>query len=778
MRKKRLISLCMATMMVTGLLVGCGEKAETTLSPTPSVTVEQPSEDVTEEGDNSTSNGGEKPSDENKPSDEKASDENESSDAKEEFVIAKEYERAVAYGFVPEDWEDDLDKSVTHQEYCELLATLIQKVNPEKLSEWNEIDQKAMESDEIIKRDSAAMGLLYAAQVLDICYMNTCEYPKVVAVQHSKGYDSSFTLWPELPNEYPILQSEPGTPITEYYMTGWSVPAEPVYWFTMHRTSRITEKPLLDYTETYDMCWYDELTRREAIHSVVRLVESESNLLCNNNYISIYDFTTYDKNIITDELLSSPTNLPEPTHTKLPSSWKGMGLSKQKDTVGHYYADFQEGDLAFYAENGFNFARVFFFFESLGYPDFPEDLTLINEQELLELDQLIAWGIEYDVHIQLSLARAFGNSQSLVLDDATWELFRAYWEMLIRRYAGIPSRYLSFDLANEMIPSPENVPSGVEHMREVVESLRVADPDRVLLISFNDNPWKDWVDGVASLGVCVAYHPYRPAYIMSGDEYYYAPGDTPWPYPYFPQVLQSSETLTVSGNIGGKVLRLDFWVYDPFKIVFNNGETVTVTVEGDYIHPDSCGSRFYEPYAIEIPEGVTSLTLQPLQNSVAFQEIGMEYGDESRWLVPHDVQAQTSSGGADLIWNDETGWGSEKNYTVETIYEKDIKPIQKVAEKYNVGFMINEMGSFAAEIGWDVSIKQQVDSDIIAMLEEHDLPWCMCEMDYMSDLFTEIFNDWENTTVKTFVHISEEGYKHTIQYSMELLDMYRQFTME
>jgi len=701
--------------------------------------------------------------------------------AAKDFVVEKELERAMAYGLVPEGWETDLQKSVSFKEFCGLVLTLIQITKPEKLDAWSALAADAFESDIKMQRYSGAIGLMYAAQVLDCCYIHQCLSADLQFIQaHPDFWNfAGIKPWPELPSVYQMLQRTPGFPMgCEFYHESWGDAANTAIWFVVQRRSLVNEMPLLNYDDTYNMRWLDDLTREEAICAVLRLGESESNLLEGNHYISVYDHTTYDTTIITEELLNSPSNLPEPTHGKLPSTWKGMGISKTKDTVNHYYRDFQEAEIAFLAENGFNFTRIFFDFPSLRYPEFPEDMTLINEQELRELDQLIAWGIEYDVHVQISISRAFDGTGSFDMDDDTWELFRAYWEALAVRYAGIPARYLTFDLANEITPSPENVSAGVNHMRDVVESVRAADANRVLLISFNDTPLSEWVEGVASLGLSLGCHPYRPVYIMKGDQYYYAPGDTPWPYPYFPQRLLPNETLTISGDIGGKTLRLDFWSYEPFRVTFDNGETVTVTVEGDYIHPDSCMPRFFEPYAIAIPDGVTKLTLQPLYNEVRFQEIGIESETTSHWLIPHDEMAGTNIGGADLVWNDKDGWSSSRSCDGEFIYQDRILPLIEIAQKNNVGFMVNEFGSYAAFVGWDVSVKQQSDSDLIAVLEAHEISWCMCEMDYMSDPYHEVFDEWENTTVATFTHTSSDGHKHTIQYSVELMEMYRKYTMK
>jgi len=188
--------------------------------------------------------------------------------------------------------------------------------------------------------------------------------------------------------------------------------------------------------------------------------------------------------------------------------------------------------------------------------------------------------------------------------------------------------------------------------------------------------------------------------------------------------------------------------------------------------------RFFEPYAIAIPDGVTKLTLQPLYNEVRFQEIGIESETTSHWLIPHDEMAGTNIGGADLVWNDKDGWSSSRSCDGEFIYQDRILPLIEIAQKNNVGFMVNEFGSYAAFVGWDVSVKQQSDSDLIAVLEAHEISWCMCEMDYMSDPYHEVFDEWENTTVATFTHTSSDGHKHTIQYSVELMEMYRKYTMK
>ena len=62
------------------------------------------------------------------------------------------------------------------------------------------------------------------------------------------------------------------------------------------------------------------------------------------------------------------------------------------------------------------------------------------------------------------------------------------------------------------------------------------------------------------------------------------------------------------------------------------------------------------------------------------------------------------------------------------------------------------------------------------MLEEHNVSWCMCELDYMvSNSMNGVFDDWTNADVKTYTHISEDGYQHSFGYSDELLQVYRKY---
>lgn len=119
---------------------------------------------------------------------------------------------------------------------------------------------------------------------------------------------------------------------------------------------------------------------------------------------------------------------------------------------------------------------------------------------------------------------------SIAANDAQWAMVQDYWTMLARRYAGIPSRYLTFDLSNEIEPwEGADFDYAAAKLGELITSVRSADAQRVLLHSFQGNPNADWVETVASLGVAIGCHPYYPQYITTTGMN--MPSKTPTPYP-------------------------------------------------------------------------------------------------------------------------------------------------------------------------------------------------------------------------------------------------------
>lgn len=698
----------------------------------------------------------------------------------------EEVKRAISYGFVPKKLQGDYDKSVTHAEFCGLLTNLIKKVTPEKLSEWEKSASKALSSNKIMRRDDAAVALLYASKAIGILYTNVTDYPGINKIQSNENnwkYKNDFPLWPSWNKKFKMTTILPGT-IDKYENDSWGSVMDTAFWFSLLRLSQVNEKPLLDWDKNYNMRFYENITRKEAIVAVLRLGESEANLLDENKYISVYNVGTYNKSIISDKLLKQPSDLPDASQSAFPTNWKGAGISARKDGR-NYYKDFQESDIAFLAENGFNFTRIFFGFSTLRYPDYPADEKMVNISELEDLDQLIAWGIQYDVHIQLAMYDTPNGEESLDINDDEWEMVRAYWVALAKRYAQVPSRYLSFDLVNEISPyEDENFDRAVAWMERIHKDIHKASPKRVTLVSHTDTPNMNWVEALAKAGIAIGCHPYLPNYMVTGnDVYLYQTAEPYWPYPYFPVDLKYGENITITGDIGGNTLLMDFWVYEPFTVTFDDGQTKTIQVKGDYYDDVTGGWRFKKPLSITIPAGVRKMTIQPVQNPVIFTELGLtDKGKKVRWLAPHDHGGVSTLGYAELKWNAQKGWSSDKNCTTDFIFSSRIQPMLEISKQYNVGFMCNEFGVYACNMnGWNIATIAAYYEDMLKMFKKYNISWCLCETEGFPYRFltmpviTYQTYEWAGATLTERNYTFSDGHSRRLYQCEELLKVFKKY---
>lgn len=134
-------------------------------------------------------------------------------------------------------------------------------------------------------------------------------------------------------------------------------------------------------------------------------------------YVCIDDAGTYNEQIITTDLLNKDTSLPEASNQKLPGEWHGISYNYQNATWGalNGHSDWfmNERDFQEISDSGFNFVRIWTSWYHLLSPymntenpvrldDETKNRTdIVNLKELEYWDQLLAWAMEYDIHIQI-----------------------------------------------------------------------------------------------------------------------------------------------------------------------------------------------------------------------------------------------------------------------------------------------------------------------------------------------------------------------------------------
>ena len=203
--------------------------------------------------------------------------------------------------------------------------------------------------------------------------------------------------------------------------------------------------------------------------------------------------------------------------------WRGFNLLEM------YSADrsapFAEEDFRWIADWGFDFVRL-----PLSYTHWlrNDDPFQIDEDGpgLGQLDRAIELGGAKGLHVCVNLHRAPGYCVNmerhepfdLWRDPAAVDAFCLHWQTLARRYRGIGSRRLSFDLLNEPPrPWPRLVGgfSRARHervMRRAVETIRQVDAERQIVIdglNYGRQPCVELADLQNVAQSCRAYEPFE-----------------------------------------------------------------------------------------------------------------------------------------------------------------------------------------------------------------------------------------------------------------------------
>ena len=227
--------------------------------------------------------------------------------------------------------------------------------------------------------------------------------------------------------------------------------------------------------------------------------------------------------------------------------WRGFNLL-DLFTI-HSDGDFKEDDFRWMAEWGFNFARIPACYTLWTEPvSDPRDLTHLSEAGLAKVDRVIRLGEQYGIHVCFNFHRGPGFSVNperqepfdLWKDSAALEAFNYHWQAFARRYQGISSEKLSFNLINEPIkPSPDGM-TRADHervMRSAVQAVRAVDPDRLIIldgVSWGNETLPELADlaGQNVAQSCRAYVPMNISHYQAN--WVDSQG---WPEPSYPGVL-------------------------------------------------------------------------------------------------------------------------------------------------------------------------------------------------------------------------------------------------
>ena len=223
----------------------------------------------------------------------------------------------------------------------------------------------------------------------------------------------------------------------------------------------------------------------------------------------------------------------EPSAAKLPR-WRGFNLLEKFIYNKSGNGPFQESDFEMMAGWGFDFVRL-----PMDYRCWADDADApaFKEEALKHIDQAVELGKQYKIHVNLNFHRAPGycvnppkEALNLWEDPKAQEQFGRHWAFFAKRYKGIPSRRVSFDLVNE--------PAGTDNAKyavvveKAVKAIRAEDPGRLVIA--DGNQWGNKpVPEIAPLKVGQStrgYQPFQLTHYKAG----WVGGSDKWPEPTWP----------------------------------------------------------------------------------------------------------------------------------------------------------------------------------------------------------------------------------------------------
>ena len=416
-----------------------------------------------------------------------------------------------------------------------------------------------------------------------------------------------------------------------------------------------------------------------------------------------------------------PRTLPEPTAAKLPR-WRGFNLLYKFNVQDPPTPDrVMDEDFRMIASLGFNFVRI-----PMDYRCWIDggDWERIDDIKLKDIDRIVALGEKYGIHVALNFHRAPGytvaspaETHNLWTDAEAQRVCAKHWTEFARRYRGIPSARLSFNLFNE--------PGGVSEsgyfsvVMKMVDAIRAEDPNRLVLcdgLDYGNVPPMT----LQSLGVGLCMRGYRPLNVshfhanwINGSDWWPTPQ---WPSPQVSAYLYGNgkadlqSSLVLAGPLGGKKLRLHLHIVSSqAKLRVTDGAGVVIWAhdfkpgpgEGEWKKPvfqpkwNNYQNIYDRDYVFAIPVGTTRVELRNVDGDwLTMSAVTVEADDRSWTLNLVDSWGLKQAGIVQFDSADgDAGFRAAANFDRAWLRETCFGP-WRAAQARGIGVMMGECGAF------------------------------------------------------------------------------------
>ena len=479
-------------------------------------------------------------------------------------------------------------------------------------------------------------------------------------------------------------------------------------------------------------------------------------------YQDVNEVGAFNDNIITKELLEKETKLPEATNELLPA-WKGVNLQYLATMAGNgEEANFwiTEAQIEAMSEMGVNFLRLWISFAGFEAPDYG-NRNMANTFYLEHLDQIVAWCMEYDIHIQFSIVNGPGLNrgthpdeekditETLFTDEKYRDQFLLWYRMLARRYAAIPNQFTSINLMNE--PRPLDDENYAATFQPIINAIWEEAPGRVIVADVHRNSTGE---AMAKLGVALSCHTYEPSDIMvvlrDRDPLIYE--SAKWPNLSMTGILYSKEGLgwfgysekewktgnIITGDISGTMeLMVGDISHGTAVLAIKADDKVIYEQTPEYVCPggnpseDICYTE--EPVTVTIPDDCERIELSCSSGILTLKSVIIKRKDGITVNIPCISDNWSGTPPVDFTINaDGSILGNSPAIDAEAVLNRDyngmlsILDTKRLADSYGVGFMVGEVGMYG-----DYFLDYYVPDatvfayykDILTTLDKYGIPW-------------------------------------------------------
>ena len=524
--------------------------------------------------------------------------------------------------------------------------------------------------------------------------------------------------------------------------------------------------PVMELDGNFSFRSNEKMTVLDAVKAVWRLSNS---IMPESDYVEIDSLT--EQLTFSEDLITQAKSLPELKPQNL--HFYGINLRNKSQDEGSPYGSppmFVEPDVMLIKDMGFNFIRAALSYKLITNPDDPSQINLVH---LNNIDQLVAWGMKYKVHISLSLFLWDGDQYSTAVPS--------FWNMLANRYVNVPDSVLSFNILNEPY-SIENQNALISLYDNTIDIIRSYSPNRLIFVDSlknNDESYyqmnSGWypLDEMVGKNVVLTYHYYDPETVLGILGGY--PAQDSWPFPFvndkLAPVTDGGSPIVINGDFqqGTKInVNVSFVGGRSSLLIKLDGTDIYQTsldqIAGDDIGIDNeveltSDGKKIEIFAVGAWLKVDSITLvynQPATTPVPYY-IGNEWVPAfySNNKITNIITSRVDAEGfrhTDIVINQDGTYKTVGDGMLQydkQYFEEKIGIWKNFSEKNHVGVMLQEMTMYSQHPTQNLYLGLL--DDYLTVMDENGLSWSTWDWERLVQTFHN-YNESNTTWIKMGTH--------------------------